>query len=413
MDGAFACPECGQDVEVRSPGPGRQVRCSFCNTLIEVPFLPRVEGAWKRRRFGRPWWWAWAWWGVALSVIGLAAVAAAQAIVRGERAARARTIERLLDSSKSHEADGRIDLALMDLDTALQTATGDDDLPEKGEAIRVRRCDLARRDVQAVLGTLASDDRESGALGDWLNLVARAGADRDLAPVRRDVEARFAATLGRWLDDREARAGREPDPSTAFGVCVDAADLSIHLPPADHDAAVRRFRDIAARLVARRGTVLDVAPGTYVRGTKASYDKALHAFIVETLRVKGYLPPSPSRWADLWASAPYRFAYEIRETYEGSYLETQNRLTRIVATLMLSGPGVAAWKTAPSARTVVPVRGMPSYLASRLALSLDRVDEAERILYEDAFAQIRDKFRGGLANLPAYPAAATTSLGTR
>lgn len=413
MDGAFACPECGQDVEVRSPGPGRQVRCSFCNTLIEIPFLPRVEGAWKRQRFGRPWWWAWAWWGVALSVVGLVAVAAAQAIVRGERAARARTIGRLLDSSKAHEADGRIDLALMDLDAALQTAAGEDDLPEKGEAIRGRRCDLARRDVQDVLRSLASDGRESGALGDWLNLVARAGADRDLAPLRRDVETRFAATLGRWLDDRAARAEREPDPTAAFGVCVDAADLSVHLSPADHDAAVRRFRGIAARLVALRGVALEVAPGVYALGTKASYDKVLHSPIVETLRTKGYLPPSTSRWADLWASAPYRFAYEIRETYEGSYLETQNRLSRIVATLMLSGPQGEVWRTAPGARTVVPVRGMPSYLASRLALSFDRLAEAERILYEDAFAQIREKFRGSLANLPACPAGATASLGTR
>lgn len=413
MDGAFACPECGQDVEVRSPGPGRQVRCSFCNTLIEVPFLPRVDGAWKRQRFGRPWWWPWAWWGVALCAVALVAVAAAQAILRGERAARVRTIERLLDSSKSHEAEGRMDLALMDVDTALQTAGGEDDLPEKGEVVRKRRSDLARRDVRDVLGSLATDGREAGALGDWLNLVARAGADRDLAPIRRDVEARFAATLGGWLDDRAARSEREPDPSTAFGACVDAADLSIHLPPADHDAAVRRFRDIAARLVARRGAAIDIAPGVYVRGTRQGYDHALHGPIVEVLRAKGYLPPPPSRWVELWANAPYRFAYQVRETYEGSYLETQNRLTRIVTTLALSGPGVEGWKTTPSVRTIVPVRGMPSYLASRLALSLDRMDEAERILYEDAFAQIRDRFRGGLANLPACPAVATASLGPR
>ena len=34
--------------------PGRQVRCGFCQQLLEVPYLPRVPaGPWKRRRFGR------------------------------------------------------------------------------------------------------------------------------------------------------------------------------------------------------------------------------------------------------------------------------------------------------------------------------------------------------------------------
>ena len=36
MDGSFACPECGSDVEVRGLAPGRQVRCEFCHRLLEV-----------------------------------------------------------------------------------------------------------------------------------------------------------------------------------------------------------------------------------------------------------------------------------------------------------------------------------------------------------------------------------------
>lgn len=413
MDGEFACPECGEDVAVRSTGPGRQVRCSFCNTLIEIPFLPRVDGDWKRQRFGRPWWWPWAWWGIALGVVGLVALAAVQAIVRGERSARVRSIGRLIQSSRAHEAEGRLDLAMLDLDTAILAATGSDDFPEEPDAIRGRRRDLARRDVQAVLEKLGADDRGSGALGDWLNLTARAGADRDLAPLRKDVEARFVAALGRWLEDLAGRATREADPSAAFSLCSGGADLAVHLPAADRDAAVARFREIVAGLAARRGVGIVASPGVYVRGTAAGYEKALHDEIVGILRSKGYLPPPPSRWSELWTNAPYRFTYTIRETYEGTYLGTQNRLTRIDAALVLSGPGGETWRTSPNARTVVPVPGMPSYLADRLALGQDRVDEADRILYEDAFARIREKFRGGLAGLPACPASSTASVGER
>ncbi|WP_337176852.1 hypothetical protein [Paludisphaera sp.] len=386
-----------------SPGPGRQARCSFCNALVEIPYLPRVGGDWKRRRHGRPWWWAWAWWLVALSVAATVAAAAARAIIRGERAGRLAAIRRLVESSKAHEAGGRIDLALRDLDTALHAATGDDDLPDV-DSVRGRRRELARRDVQSTIAGLEGDARGPGSLGDWLNLSARAATDRDLAPIRRDVSARFEATLRRWLDDRAERAGREADPSAAFAICVDAASLAAHLPSAERDAAVARFRDIAAGLVARRGVNINAAPGVYVRGTAAGYEKALRAAIAEALAARGYLPPD-SRWADLWTNAPYRFSHAIEERHEGSYLGTQNRLARIVATLSLAGPGGEIWKTAPNARTLVPAPGMSPYVSSRLALTSGRVDEAERVLYEDAFGHIVEKIRGALATLPTCPAA--------
>ena len=42
MDGSFACPECGSTVEVEGLTPGRQVRCEFCQRLLEVPYLPSI-----------------------------------------------------------------------------------------------------------------------------------------------------------------------------------------------------------------------------------------------------------------------------------------------------------------------------------------------------------------------------------
>ena len=198
---------------------------------------------------------------------------------------------------------------------------------------------------------------------------------------------------------RGRRCGERLDPAPP-SPCGEGAGLASHLLQPAQDAAEARFRAIVGRLASRRGAVVDALPGTYVRGTAKAYADALGPGIDQALRARGYLPPPAGRWSDLWSKAPYRFAYAIRETYEGTYLGTENRLTRIDALLLLSGPGGATWQTSPNARTIVPVRGMPSYLASRLALGSGRVDEAERILYEDAFAHICDRFRGGLANLP-------------
>ncbi|KAJ3059802.1 hypothetical protein HK102_009816, partial [Quaeritorhiza haematococci] len=83
-----------------------------------------------------------------------------------------------------------------------------------------------------------------------------------------------------------------------------------------------------------------------------------------------------------------------------------NRLTRIEARLTLVDRGRESWSTQPNARTIVPVPNLPSYLAGRLALSQDRSEEAERRLYDNAFSQIRDRFRHGLEIMPARPSTA-------
>ncbi|WP_165074513.1 paraquat-inducible protein A [Paludisphaera rhizosphaerae] len=414
MDGEFACPQCGQTVKVRRPGPGRQARCRFCNSLIEVPFLPRVDGAWKRRRFEKPRWVPWAWAGIILAVASLIATATVQALVRSERAARLRTVERLIDSSQAHESAGRFDLALIDLDSALTVAPATGVELDDPDKLHGRRRDLARRDVESVLGKLAADDRPK-SLGSWLDLIARVGADHDLEPVRTDVQARFDSALSHWIDDAADRAVRELDPSTALAICRDGDDLALHLPSPARKPAQDRFRAIVAALVDRCGAAIDEAPGEFVVGAKAGYDRIFRPMILETLRLKGYLPPpTEPRWADLWTNPPYRFTFAVRERHEGTYLGTQNRLSRIEARLSLTDRGREIWMTAPNARTIVPVPNLPSYLAGRLALSQDRVEEAEKLLHDNAFSQIRDRFQLSLKNLPDRPGAASTaSLGPR
>ena len=408
MDGEFACPQCGQTIHLRRPAPGRQARCRFCNSLVEAPFLPRVGGSWKRKRFGRPAWVRWASWGIGAAAAFLIAVALIQAAVRGERAARARLVQRLIDSSKAHEAEGRLDKALLDLDSALQVAHAGD----APAAARARRLDLARRDVDHVVERLSADDRAAQSMGDWLNLVARVGTDRDLAPVRKGVEARFADCLRRWIDSAADRATREPDASEALALCDAGADLVSHLPEADRPAALGRFRAIAACLADQRGVVLEAPPGEYVLGTSATYERDFRPAAYAALRCKGYLPPPAGpRWGDLWNNPPFRLIYAIRETHEGRYLDAQHRLTRIEARLTLVDRGREVWQTSPSVRTLVPVPNLPSYLAGRLALNQGRADEAEKILYDNALAQIRERFRLSLATLPTCPAGPCLRLG--
>ena len=114
MDGSFACPECGSDVEVRL-APGRQVRCPFCHRLLEVPYLPRAAGpSWKRRRYKRPKWVPWAWAGLGVLLVVVVAAGLVRILWRQYDSMQDRSINRLLASSQEHETGGRLGEALID-----------------------------------------------------------------------------------------------------------------------------------------------------------------------------------------------------------------------------------------------------------------------------------------------------------
>ena len=236
MDGSFACPECGSSVEVKGLAPGRQVRCEFCNRLLEVPFLPRAADApWKRRRFTRPKWFIWTAAALAVIFVAILATWAFRFVTRQYDSAQQRPINQLLESSKHNEADGRLDLALLDLDAAIEMArkAGPDHLARLDPWVR-KRPGLARREAQNVVDRLRSSIPLSFPLGDWLNLIARAAKDRDLSSLASSINQQFRVALIREIDSELAAARRSfasRQVVSSFTSCERIAGLIDHLPP--------------------------------------------------------------------------------------------------------------------------------------------------------------------------------------
>ena len=410
MDGSFACPECGSDVEVRGVAPGRQVRCGFCHRLLEVPYLPRVPVApWKRRRFVRPKWVPWAWSAIAVVTAVILIVISVRIWRRHERTAQEGSIQKLIESSRLQQDSGRLNQALIDLDAALELARNAEPalLRLPLDELRTRRQDLARRDAESVLDRLIQEDAGPVPLGDWLNLIARAQHDPDLATLRPRIQEQFHAKVLRQADSELAAARRAFAASRVVAVlrsCDEVAKLLPHLPPDSRQAVRRQTEGLVGQLVARHGVLVEAPQGQFVFGSAAAYVAEMLPVLIKGLEAKNYLPQrSGSPWGDLWKHAKYHLRLEIAEQQEGNYLATENRLARITIQLALTSAGTLIWPTAPTARTTVPLPKLPAYLASRLAVSPKRSDEFERLLYDNARGQILEKFSAALIHMPACP----------
>ncbi len=105
----------------------------------------------------------------------------------------------------------------------------------------------------------------------------------------------------------------------------------------------------------------------------------------------------------MWAKALYHLRFDVSERLEGSYLSSENRLTRIEARLTLMSRDVVIWQTIPTSRTSVPLPGRSAYISGRLAANRARSEEFERMFYEDARGHIEEKFGYALSNMPRCP----------
>ena len=198
MDGAFACPECGSDVEMGGLAPGRQVRCGFCHRLLEVPYLPRAASpSRRRRRYARPKWVNWAWAALGLVLVVVVTAGAVEILRRRSSTIQDRAINELLATSGRHESEGRISEALIDLDAALELADkAGPAWASRREQERGARAELARRVAGSRLAGLCGGPSSTFRLGDWLNLIAWAdGCDTDLAALTTRISESFQTSL--------------------------------------------------------------------------------------------------------------------------------------------------------------------------------------------------------------------------
>ena len=416
MEGSFACPECGTQVEVRGLAPGRQVRCGFCNRLLEVPYLPRAaDSPWRRRRFGRPKWLPWVWAAVAVLFVAIVAAVSAHLFKQQWYSSQARSINHLVESSRQHQADGAFGPALIDLDAAIEMACrAGPQYIARLDVWRKERAALAQRDAQTVIDSLFGARSAEFPLGNWLNLIARASRDPDLATLCSSIDHHFQTALNRQVDDdlAAARQGAESGHVvSSFGFCERIAALLDHLAPSRQSTVRTETRDIVVQLVSTRGVKLEPPRGDFVFGSQ-TYVAELFQLLDKALEAKGFLPyRESSHWRGEWNHALYQLSLDVSEQLEGNYLSSANRLTRIEARLTITsrGPDAWHWQITPTARSSVPLPNLPAYLSSRVAMSRDRSDEMERLLYDDARGQIHDKFLHALNHMPICPTGQSTS----
>lgn len=407
MDQTFACPECGTPVEVHGLAPGRQVRCGFCQRLIEVPYIRRVESpAWKRRRFGSPRWVTWAWAGIGV-LATLIVIAAAVRLLRNKQCeAEARSIHELVAASRNHEEKGELGQALVELDTAIELAAQSATIgSDERSRLKETRQGLARREAQAIVHRLeATAAADPFPLSGWLEVLARTSTDPDLQTVKASATESFGRKIVAYLELelKKARGLFESGkPVAAFETCDAATGLLGHAPAASRPSLRAEMERLVTQIIERHGIVIDPIRGHLLAGSLAKYNATMIPELHRGLKAKDYVPlEEGSSWRDRWSAAPYRLTVDLNEKLEGNYMSTDNRLTRIDAHLVLSFKGREVWQTTPTARTTVPLPNLPAYQSARAALKHERSEELEQLLYENARGQIHDKFAFALKNLP-------------
>ncbi len=410
MDGSFACPECGSSVEVAGLAPGRQVRCGFCNRLLEVPFLPRAaDPQWKRRRFARPKWFVWACISLAVVSVALVGAGAFRLVTRQYDSAQQRSINQLLDSSRINEAECRFDQALIDLDTAIEMArkAGPSYLARIDDWAR-KRPDLARREVQTNIDRLGNGDPSAFRLGNWLTLIARAEKDPDLSTLGESIQQQFLAALNRQAEIELSAARRLEDSGKildSFASCERIATLLERLSPDKAAVARSKSEEVVIRLISQHGVTIQPPEGHFVFGPQ-SYVTGMVPVIVKAFEAKGFLPyRQSSHWRAQWKHARYLATIMVSEKLEGNYLSSANRLTRIEVRLTVTSANQEhpIFQTKPTAFSKVPLPKLPMYLSNRLAMSGERTDELEKLLYDDARGEIDARLAHSLGNMPKCP----------
>ena len=252
-------------------------------------------------------------------------------------------------------------------------------------------------------------------LGNWLNLIARAKRDPDLATLRSSIDQQFQTALDRR--SRRRPRGRTPrslesgQVVASFDFCERIAAVLDHLAPSRQSTVRTETRDLVVRLVSTRGVKLEPPRGDFVFGSQTYVAKMLPV-LIKALEAKGFLPyRESSRWRQRMESRTLSIKLGCIGAV-GRKLPLVGESTdadRSPANPHLARTRRWHWQTNPTARSTVPLPNLPAYLSSRLAMSRERSDEMERLLYDNARGQIHDKFVHALSNMPVCPTGQSTS----
>ena len=416
MDGGFACPACGNRLELSGSTPGRQIRCGWCQTWVEVPYLPRavLAGRGRSRRRKRSWL-TWAWVGVGVLTL-LVGFAGASRVFRGRsRSAREKAVAERVAAADAATEQGRLDVALKELDRALAEAEQiQPPEPARVEALTRRRGRLARREAEARIAALA--DIEPGlAVQQAHALLVQARKDPALGGLEEPIRDQLDRSRRRWaeLDLAVARQALDRDPARTIALCTRLAGTADELDPAVRKALLDEAETLVAKVIERNGTIIEPVRGVFTIGSPASYTAALGATVVDSLQSRGYVPrPAKPRWGDLWdARSPYHLSIEVIEAQPFNYQQSRNRVSQIEVKFILRRNGAPFWEKHLMGQTRDTLPRLAAYQASRIAVSDRRSLEFERLLYEDAHVQVMEKLAPMLRAMPERSSPAASRPG--
>lgn len=399
MVGSFACPHCGLAVGTRRSTAGRQVRCSACGTLVEIPFLPRAAGGRRRRsRFAA------GWVSAALGlVVAVLMVVGAVAIARGRgRAAREGEVAACVAESQAAEASGRFDDALAAGERAIKIAKPLNAFDLK--PLTERRDRLAIRDAEGRLAAVESLPDPIEGLRALRSLV---DSDPAREPARDRIVAALSAALSARAETDLARAEQSlaaGQPAVALNLCERVAHAADELGHERGGSLREAARAIAARIVGRYGVVFTPVTGEFIDGPKSArvHATSLHPALDAALRRKGFLPrPAKSSFLAVWdKSAPYSLSLEVIERNDVQFFQTPLHATRLNGHVALAKGTTVRWQARPQGKTRIPPPDMNAFEMSHVSLSKTRDPAIEKRLYDDARAVLGDSLSASLRTLP-------------
>jgi len=409
MDGTFACPDCENEIVVEGLSPGRQVRCEWCETWVEVPFIPRSPLALRRRSglSAARRWRTWAWRGVGIAAILVGLIGTGRYLERQNCEQIEGDLRTHISAAERLENSGQFDEALLELDSALATLTKiGPEHRDQLSPLRNHRDQLLRRTVERQLEVMPAHSAEK-AVASLQSLRTRVRVEPTLAELEETIDAQLEGSRRKWAESDTVAAKRAVDSgksALAFDLCERLVKTADGLNDNEVRQRLRAEADTLVRgLISRQGVVLESTQGDFTLGSPSAYDNLFRPLLDDLLSRQGYTMRRPSsEWNGLWDSlAPYRLKVVVIERHGGNYLDSENRLSDIEARITLTRTGKLIWNGGPAiGRSQSPLPKLAAYHASQFAIGQRRKD-AERLLYENARSAFAEKFSAAVRGLPA------------